>query len=219
MVSPDQYNIWVRNTLVPLDSRVINAFYNLPAETNCEYAKLLDKLTPKKWNTIFTTLTVEGASWANEEGRVVNRIDLKPIAKVWVKFIKSRLMPTTHTTTVSQERLVLLYVIIRGLPIDVGSIIEKKIRDCAGKTHRTAALLFSSLITNICVVFGVRLDARDEHVKNEGAFTARTIERVVGESAATTTEPAAVIGARQAIGLEQTIQALSTSITQCAEAQ
>ena len=135
LVSPDQYNIWVRNTLVPLDSRVINAFYNLPTEITCEYAKLRDKLTPKTWTTIFTTLTIEGASWVNEEGRVVNMIDLKSIAKVWVKFLKSRFIPTTHTTTVSQERLVLLYVLIRGLPIDVGSIIEKEIRECAAKTH------------------------------------------------------------------------------------
>ena len=82
LVSPDQHNIWVRNTLVPLDSRIINAFYNLYAEINCEYAKLLDKLTPKKWNTIFITLTIDGALWANEEGCVVNKIDLKPIAKV-----------------------------------------------------------------------------------------------------------------------------------------
>ncbi|KAH9753175.1 Endonuclease [Citrus sinensis] len=102
LVSPDQHNIWVRNTLVLLDSRVINAFYNLPAE-----------------------------------------------------------------------------------------------------------IAFS----------GVRLDARDEHVKNNGAFTARTIERVAGESAGTTIEPAGVTGARRAIGLEQTIQALNNSITQCVEAQ
>lgn len=155
-----------------------------------------DKLTLKKWNTIFTTLTIEGASWANEEGRVVNRINLKPIAKVWVKFLKSRLMPTTHTTTVSQERLGLLYVIVRGLPIDVGSIIAKEIQDCAVKTHRTAALLFPSLITSICVIFGVRLDTRDDHVKNDGAFMARTIVRVASESAGTTTKPTIVTGAR-----------------------
>ena len=62
LVSLDQHNIWVRDTLVPLDSRVKNAFYNLPAEINCEYAKLLDKLTLKKWNTIFTPLTIEGTS-------------------------------------------------------------------------------------------------------------------------------------------------------------
>ncbi|KAH9801445.1 hypothetical protein KPL71_001039 [Citrus sinensis] len=189
----------------------------LPVIT-CEYAKLRDKLTLKKWTTIFTTLTIEGASWVNEEGRVVNRIYLKPIAKVWVKFLKSRLMPTTHTTTVSQERLVLLYVLVRGLPIDVGSIIATEIRECAAKTHRTAALLFPSLVTNIFVVSGVRLEASDEHVKNDGAFTAQTIERVAGESAGTTTEPATVTGAQRTLGLEQTIQALNTSIHQCVEA-
>ena len=86
--------------LLSLSQHNINAFYNLPFEVNCEYAKLLDKLTPQRWNKIFTTLTVNGASWANEEGHMINRIDLKPIAKVWVKFLKSRLMPTTHTTTV-----------------------------------------------------------------------------------------------------------------------
>ena len=101
LVSPGQHNIWVRNSLVPLDSRVINAFYNLPAEINCAYAKLLDKLTLQRWNKIFTTLIVKGATWANEEGRVINRIDLTLIAKVWVKFLKSRLILTTHTTTVS----------------------------------------------------------------------------------------------------------------------
>ena len=99
----------------------------------------------------------------------------------------------------------LLYTIVRGLPIDVGSIIAKEIRDCAIKNHKTAVLLFPSLITSICVVSGVRLDAKDEHVKNDGAFTVRTIERITGESARTTTEPTTVTGARRAIGLEQTI--------------
>ena len=80
-------------------------------------------------------------------------------------------------------------------------------------------MLFLSLITSICVVSGVHLDAKDEHVKNDGALTTCTIERIAGKSAGTTTKPAAVIGVRRAIGLEQTIQALSTSITQCAEAQ
>ena len=55
-------------------------------------------------------------------------------------------MPTTHTTTVSQERLILLYVIVRGLPIDVGNIIEKEIQDCTMKNHKAAALLFPLLI-------------------------------------------------------------------------
>ena len=80
-------------------------------------------------------------------------------------------------------------------------------------------MLFLSLVTSICVVSGVRLDARNEHVKNDGAFMACTIERVAGENAGTTTEPTVVIRARRAIWLEQTIQTLSNNITQCVEAQ
>lgn len=64
---------------------------------------MLEIMTSKKWNSVIKTLTIKGSSWANEEGRVVNRIDLKPVAKIWVDFLKSRLMPIIHTTTMSQE--------------------------------------------------------------------------------------------------------------------
>ena len=36
----------------------------------------------KKWNNVLKTLIVEGSSWVNEEARVINKIDLKPIAKI-----------------------------------------------------------------------------------------------------------------------------------------
>lgn len=49
----------------------------------------IGNMTTQKWNKVLKTLTVEDASWANEEGRMINRIDLKPITKVWVKFLKS----------------------------------------------------------------------------------------------------------------------------------
>lgn len=88
-------------------------------------------MTIKKYREVFKTLTVPGSEWMNEGGRVVNRIDLKPVAKVWVKFLKSRLIPTTHTNTVSQDRLVLLYAIVKKLSIDVSKIIKKEIRDYA----------------------------------------------------------------------------------------
>ena len=39
-------------------------------------------MTAKRWSDALKTFTVEGSSWLNEEGRVVNRIDLKLVAKV-----------------------------------------------------------------------------------------------------------------------------------------
>ena len=174
---------------------------------------------PKKWNSVLKTLAIDGGSWANEEGRVIIKINLKPIAKVWVKFLKSRLMPTTHTTTVSQERLILLYVIVKGLSINVGAIIEGEIRECAMKKHKIDVLLFHSLATSICLVSGVSITAEDERIKNEGALTTRTIERIVGEFIVATPEPTVVASARTVIGVEMRLQELSDSITQCVEAQ
>lgn len=72
---------------------MINVFYDLPLVINYEYTELAESLTVKKWREVFKTLTMERSEWVNEEAMIVNRIDLKQIAKVWVKFLKS-----THYT-------------------------------------------------------------------------------------------------------------------------
>ena len=38
---------------------------------------MIEKMTAKKWSGVPKSLPVEGSSWLNEEGRVVNEIDLK----------------------------------------------------------------------------------------------------------------------------------------------
>ena len=128
MLQRDHRNIFVRQVQVPLDSRVINVFYDLPLVIDCEYTKFAENMTVNRWGEVLKTFTVQGSKWINEEGIVVNGIDLKHIAKVWVKLLKSRLMSVTYTTTVSQDRLILLYVIVMCLVISVGRIIEKEIR-------------------------------------------------------------------------------------------
>lgn len=62
---------------------------------------MIGSMTLNKYNSVLKTLTVEGSSRANKEGRVINRLNFKRILKVWLKFLKSILMPTTHATTVS----------------------------------------------------------------------------------------------------------------------
>lgn len=156
----------------------------------------------------------------NEESRVANKIDLKPIAKEWVKFFKSRLMPTTHIITVSQDRLILLNVIVNGLAIDVRKVIEKEIIKCAFKKQKTIALLFPSLITGIYEAFRVKFEAKDERVKNDGAIIARTVERLVVETTAATTWNHPAAGpAEQATGIEHILEELSDSTNACVQAQ
>ena len=83
-------------------------------------------------------------------------------------------------------------------------VLQPPSRSCATSSQRILRQ-FSKPWSAQHLVSSVRLDAKDEHVKNDGALTARTIERIAGESAGVTTEPAVVTGARRAIGLEQTI--------------
>ena len=63
-----------------------------------------------------------------------------------------------------------------GATIDVGVISKRQIKECAMKQHKTAALLFPSLITSLCLVSGVRATVQDEHIKNAGALNTRTIK-------------------------------------------
>ena len=76
-------------------------------------------------------------------------------------------MPTIHTTTVSWDRFILFYAIVKSLAIDVGKIIEKEIKECAMKKQKYVALLFLSLITGICEVSGVQFEESIERMKNE----------------------------------------------------
>ena len=120
-------------------------------------------------------------------------------------------MPTAHTTTVSQDRLTLLYTIVKGLAIDVGKVTEKEIRECAIKKQKSTALLFPSLITGICEAFKVKFEASNERVKNKKFIIAKTVEMIDVESITAVT-------LEQATRIEQIMQELSDSINACVQA-
>ena len=132
-------------------------------------------------------MIVQDSEGMNKEGQVVSMIDLKPIAKVWIKFLKSRLMLTTYTTTVFQDRLILLYAIVKRLAIDVRKIIKKEIRDCAMKKQKLVVLLFPSLITGICEASELQFEDSNQRIKNKRAITVRIFEMITGESTAVVT--------------------------------
>ena len=61
MLQQDQHNIFAMQVQVPLNSRVINAFYNLPVIIDCEYLKFVENMSVKKWGEVFKTLTIAGS--------------------------------------------------------------------------------------------------------------------------------------------------------------
>ena len=79
---------------------------------------------------------MDGTEWLLDKGKGVylcSRPALKPSAKIWYHFIRTRLIPTTHIETVNKERLILLYYILEGREANVGKLVQREISACAFK--------------------------------------------------------------------------------------
>ncbi|MFQ6642533.1 hypothetical protein Gotur_017512 [Gossypium turneri] len=74
---------------------------------------------------------------------------LKPVANVWLHFVCYSFMPISHSSTISMERMLLLYAILIEKSINVGKIILKEIYDYAKK--KVGSAYFPSLITSLCL--------------------------------------------------------------------
>lgn len=52
---------------------------------------------------------------------------LKPEENVWHHLLKSKMLPTTRDSSITKERVILMFFIMERLNIDVGRLIEKEI--------------------------------------------------------------------------------------------
>ena len=113
-----------------------------------------------KLNSVLADLCVAGAGWSiSPQGAWTFLMsDLKPEAKVWYHFLKTRLMPRTYIQIVSKERALLLHFIMQGRQINIGCIIQEEIYACAQKP--AGSLWFPNLISNLCEMKGVIVTTR-----------------------------------------------------------
>ncbi|KAK5845388.1 hypothetical protein PVK06_001566 [Gossypium arboreum] len=81
------------------------------------------------------------------------------------------------SSTISKERMLLLYAILTEKSINVGKIILKKIYDCAKKKTRSA--YFPSLITSLCLRAHVKTQANLKGQYVQGCITSHDLERLV----------------------------------------
>ncbi|MFQ6631265.1 hypothetical protein Gotur_008892, partial [Gossypium turneri] len=86
-------------------------------------------------------------------------------------------MPISHSSTISMERMLLLYAILIEKSINVGKIILKEIHDCAKK--KAGSAYFSSLITSLCLKARVKTQANLKGQYVQGCITNYDLERLV----------------------------------------
>ncbi|MFQ6658978.1 hypothetical protein Gotur_028040 [Gossypium turneri] len=84
---------------------------------------------------VLDVVTNPGSQWIIRKygSHSCRRENLKPVAKVWFYFVCHSFMPISHSSTISMERMLLLYAILTEKSINVGKIILKEIYDYARK--------------------------------------------------------------------------------------
>ncbi|MFQ6624262.1 hypothetical protein Gotur_003432, partial [Gossypium turneri] len=86
-------------------------------------------------------------------------------------------MPISHSSTISMERVLLLYAILTEKSINVGKIILKEIHDCAKKKAGSAYL--PSLITSLYLRASVKTQANLNGQYVQECITSHDLERLV----------------------------------------
>ncbi|KAJ1413502.1 hypothetical protein SESBI_19578 [Sesbania bispinosa] len=99
--------------------------------------------------------------------------DLRPFPRAWGAFIIASVLPVLHDTTLLLDRVKVLFAIMKGMKIDVGSIISEEMATIM--SSKTKSLAYPSLITLLCLDAGVNLTDDDVPISAAKAISARRI--------------------------------------------
>ncbi|KAH1098085.1 hypothetical protein J1N35_015006 [Gossypium stocksii] len=148
LISNELMEVSIRGIMVPITSNAINEFFELPDFDKHKYSSLMSNIESENLQEILKELTVLGSKWmVPKQGiHTCRREYLTRLAKVWFYFIRFILMPISHGTTISLERMVLLYLILIGKTIDVGKIILREIQNCPARRSGPAYFSFTKII-------------------------------------------------------------------------
>ena len=157
LVGRKNNTVYVRGVWVSYGAHAINQIYGMAGHKHgSKFKKLLENPDFKK---IAEKLTDGKAQLRKEKGgpRTLNRGSLTEEAKVWFYFLASVLVSTRHLSTVREHEAIMLYAILKGYKINIGTIIENSImRYHAG--NKRGVIPHPATVTILCLKAGVKGD-------------------------------------------------------------
>ena len=155
LVGRKDNTIYVRGVWVPYGAQAINQVYGMAGHKHgSKFKKLLENPDLKK---IAEKLTDGKAQLRQEKGgpKTLNRGSLTEEAKVWFYFLASVLVPTRHLSTVREHEAVMLYAILKGYKINIGTIIENSIMRYH-EGNKRGVIPHPATVTILCLKAGVK---------------------------------------------------------------
>ena len=155
LVGRKDNTVFVRGVWVPYGAKSINEAYRMAGHKHgSKFKKLLENPNLDK---ISKRLTDGKAQLRQGEGgpKTLNRGSLTEEAKVWFYFLASVLVPTRHLSTVREQEAIMLYAILKGYEINIGTIIENSIMRYH-EGNKRGLIPHPATITVLCLKAGVK---------------------------------------------------------------
>ena len=155
LVGRKDNTVYVRGVWVPYGAQAINQVYGMAGHKHgSKFKKVLENPDLKK---IAERLTDGKAQLRQEKGgpKTLNRGSLTEEAKVWFYFLASVLVPTRHLSTVREQEAIMLYAILKGYKINIGTIIENSIMRYH-EGNKRGVIPHPATITILCLKAGVK---------------------------------------------------------------
>ncbi|MCQ7416365.1 hypothetical protein NP118_23445 [Salmonella enterica] len=168
----------VRGVEIDWSPSAINALYHLQNFPHAAFNEMTVAPSEEQLSNAVREVGIEGAQWqlSKTQKRTFQSAYLNKEANTWMGFIRQRLLPTTHDSTVSRERILLAFAILRSLSIDVGKIICNEIACCWKK--KVGKLFFPNTITMLCRQAGVLVDESDMILFDKGIIDTPNLARL-----------------------------------------
>ncbi|KAL4331878.1 hypothetical protein GQ457_07G012620 [Hibiscus cannabinus] len=179
IAEPNQNSMFVRCMYIRFTPSSINRYFKLPSMVD-NHTTFKEEADNETYHDIVEDLCVANSEWNGKQvhRRSMDKEKLLPKAKLWTHFLKHKLMPTSHHTTISLPRMLLLHSILFGRSMDVGKIIVEEIQACLKRPK--SALLFPNLITALCRRKKVKEDRFDEIVSGISGITLEKLPSLMG---------------------------------------
>ena len=155
LVGRKDNTVFVRGVWVPYGAKAINEAYRMAGHKHgSKFKKLLENPNLDK---IAKKLTDGKAQLRQGEGgpKTLNRGSLTEEAKVWFYFLASVLVPTRHLSTVREQEAIMLYAILKGYKLNIGTIIENSIMRYH-EGNKRGLIPHPATITVLCLKAGVK---------------------------------------------------------------